>query len=124
MYITTGDSTTDTTTGLVVYALYVIALWPVFAKAGFPGWGAIIPIYNLYVLIKIAGLSGFVLLLYIIPIVNLVVSIWVAVRVGRAFGQDGFFSFFLLWLLSPIGYFIIGYGRSWYRGPGGHPVSE
>ncbi|MET4702626.1 hypothetical protein [Frigoribacterium sp. UYMn621] len=31
-------------------------------------------------------------------------------------GRRATFSVLLLWLLSPLGYFIIGYGRSGFRG--------
>ena len=107
--------------GLVGYILYILALWPVFKKAGYPGWGAIVPIYNTYVLVKIAGHHGAWVLLYLIPIVNIVVSIIVAIGIGKAFGKGGAFSFFLLWLFALIGYFIVGYGDSRYVGPGGRP---
>jgi hypothetical protein len=107
--------------GLIGYILTVIALWPVFRKAGKPGWGALIPIYNSYLLVKIAGFHGATILLYLIPIVNIVFSIIVAVKVGAAFDKGGAFSFFLLWLLAIIGYLIVGYGSSRYVGPGGIP---
>jgi Family of unknown function (DUF5684) len=107
--------------GLIGYVLTVIALWPVFRKAGRPGWGALIPIYNSYLLVKVAGLHGATILLYLIPIVNLIFSIVVAVRVARGFGHGGAFGFFLLWLLSIIGYLVIGYGPSRYVGPNGVP---
>ena len=44
-----------------------------FAKAGQPGWASIIPIYNMIVMLEIAGkpLCG----LYLIPGLNLIVSI-------------------------------------------------
>lgn len=102
--------------GLIGYVITIIALWPVFTKAGKPGWGAIIPIYNTYLLVKIAGYHGALVILYFIPIVNIVISIIVALGIGRAFGRSGVFSFFLLWLLSIIGYFIVGYGSSQYQG--------
>jgi len=40
------------------YVITVIALWPVFAKAGIAGWNALVPILNTYVLVKIAGHHG------------------------------------------------------------------
>lgn len=107
--------------GLVGYVLTVIALWPVFRKAGKPGWGALIPIYNTYLLIKIAGFHGATILLYLIPIANLVFAIVVAVKVANAFGKGAAFGFFLLWLLAIIGYLILGYGSARYVGPGGVP---
>ena len=112
-----ATTTSSIISGLVGYVITVIALWPMFRKAGFPGWGAIIPIYNAYVLVKIAGYHGALILLYLIPIVNIVFAIIVAVGIGRNFGKGGAFSFFLLWLLSIIGYFILSYGSATYSGP-------
>lgn len=106
--------------GLIGYALTVIALWPLFVKAGRPGWGALIPIYNTYLLVKIAGHHGALTILYFIPIVNIVIAIIVALGVGRAFGRRPMFSVFLLWLLAIIGYFILGYGKATYQGADGH----
>ncbi|MGN1060525.1 MAG: DUF5684 domain-containing protein [Candidatus Coproplasma sp.] len=37
---------------LVFYVLLVIAEWKMFVKMGEKGWKAIIPVYNLYILIK------------------------------------------------------------------------
>lgn len=98
------------------YLITVIALWPVFTKAGIAGWSALIPIVNTYVLVKIAGYHGAMTLLSFIPIVNIIVGILVALGCGRSFGKGGVFSVFLLCLLSPVGYFIIGYGRSSFVG--------
>ncbi|GAB2844433.1 DUF5684 domain-containing protein [Microbacterium insulae] len=102
---------------IVWYVLVAVALWRVFSKAGYPGILAIIPIVNLFVLVKIAGYSAWLTLLYLIPIVNLVFSIMVALRVGRGFGKGGAWSFFLLWLFSFIGYFILGFGQATYTKP-------
>ncbi|SFR82811.1 hypothetical protein SAMN05428970_2676 [Agromyces sp. CF514] len=105
--------------GLIGYVIWAIALWLVFAKTDYPGWAAIVPIYNIYVLVKIAGYHGATVLLYFIPIVNFIFAIFVAFRLGAAFGKGGAFSFFLLWLFSLIGYLIIGLGSAKYVGPGG-----
>ena len=40
----------------IALALFVlVSYWKVFVKAGQPGWGILIPIYNIYLLLKIAG---------------------------------------------------------------------
>lgn len=106
------------------YVIMVIALWPVFAKAGIAGWSALIPILNIFVLVKIAGHHGALTVLYFVPIVNIIVSIVVAVGCGRSFGKGGAFSFFLLWLLSPLGYLIIGYGRTKFVGDLGRQAMQ
>ncbi len=101
--------------GVIVYLLIAIALWRVFSKAGYAGILAIIPIVNMFLLVKIAGYSAWMGLLYFIPIVNFIFSIFVAIRLGARFGKGGGFSFFLLFLFPVIGYFIIGYGKAQYR---------
>ncbi|MDN3495498.1 DUF5684 domain-containing protein [Planococcus sp. APC 4015] len=100
--------------GLAWYILLVVALWKVFTKAGYPGWLAIIPIVNTFVLVKIAGYSAWMGLLYLIPIVNIVFHIIVSLRIGKGFGQSTVFSVFLLWLFSAIGFLILGFGSATY----------
>ncbi|MCU1558157.1 MAG: hypothetical protein JWN09_2152 [Microbacteriaceae bacterium] len=107
-----GQTTTSTVGSIILYIIMVIGLWRIFSKAGRPGWLAIIPIVNLIVLIQVSGHSGWLVLLYIIPIVNIVVSIVVAVHLAKSFGKGGAFGFFLLWLLSIIGYLILAFGSS------------
>ena len=40
---------------LAIVGVVIAGLWKTFAKAGKPGWGAIIPIYNAVLLLEIAG---------------------------------------------------------------------
>jgi uncharacterized protein DUF5684 len=110
----TALSTTYGVIGFILYVITVIALWKVFTKAGHAGWLAIIPIVNLFVLTKIAGFSYWLGLLYLIPFVNIVLHIIVALRVGKGFGKGAGFSIFLLWLFSFIGYLILGFGSDTY----------
>ncbi|GAA1611012.1 DUF5684 domain-containing protein [Leucobacter chromiireducens] len=100
---------------LVWYVLSAIALWRVFSKAGYPGILALIPIVNIFILVKVAGYSAWMTLLYIIPIVGFIFALFVAIRMAERFGKGGAFAIFLLWLLNPIGYFIIGFGEAQYR---------
>lgn len=117
---TVNDALFNVTTGILSFLWYVlvaIAMWMVFKKAGWPGILALIPIVNVVILVKIAGYSGWMSLLYLIPIVNIVFSIIVAIKVGAAFGKGGAWSFFLLWLIAFIGYFILGFGDATYTKP-------
>lgn len=50
---------------LPLIILEIIALWKLFKKAGKPGWASIVPIYNSWVLIEIAGLNWWWFLLSI-----------------------------------------------------------
>ena len=56
-------------------------------RAG-PAGQAIIPIYNYYVLLKIVGRPGWWLILYFIPIVNIIVGIIVLLRPGEVVRQE------------------------------------
>lgn len=114
-YDTTSSSGSAAASGtFITYILVAIGMWPMLKKAGRLGWGGFIPIYNIYLQIKLAGRSGILLLLYIVPIVNIVVAIVVAVGVARAFGKGGLYGFFLLFVLQPIGYLILGFGSAKY----------
>ena len=54
-------------------------------KGGRPGWAAIIPVYNYYALLKIVGRPGWWLILFIIPFVNIIVWIIVAIDLAKSF---------------------------------------
>ena len=100
---------------LAVAVLEIAALWKVLTKAGRPGWGAIVPIYNVYLWLKVAGRPGWWLILYIIPIVNLIVHIVVSLDVAKSFGKGTLFGIGL-WLLPAIGIPILGFGSARYAG--------
>lgn len=100
----------------VIVVLEIIGLWRTFQKAGRPGWGAIVPIYNIYNIVKVAGRSGWWVILYFIPLVNIVVHIIVSLDVAKAFGKSDLFGIFGLWLFGFIGYPMLGYGDAKYQG--------
>lgn len=110
-----AGSTTSAVVSIAIYVVMAIALWRIFSKAGYPGILAIIPIVNIFFLVKVAGYSAWMTLLYLIPLVNIIFGIFVAIRLGERFGKGGAFSFFLLWLFSIIGYLILGFGSAQYR---------
>lgn len=102
---------------LAVIVVVVVGGWKMFEKAGQPGWAIIIPIYNAYILLKIAGRPGWWLLLYFIPLVNIIVAIIVSIDIAKSFGQGAAFGFFLLFLFCGIGYLVLGFGNYRYQGP-------
>lgn len=102
---------------LAIAVIFVIGMWKTFVKAGQPGWACIIPFYNIYILLKIAGRPGWWLLLFFIPLVNFVIAIILAIDVAKAFGQSALFGVLLLFLLSGIGYLVLGFGNYRYVGP-------
>lgn len=98
----------------VVIVLMIAGMWKVFEKAGQPGWGAIIPIYNVYLLILIAGKPAWWLILYLIPFANLIALILVTVGVARNFGQSDGFAVGMIFLPF-IFYPILGFGSATYQ---------
>jgi hypothetical protein len=100
---------------LAFMVLMIAAMWKIFVKAGEPGWAAIIPIYNLYIILKIAGKPAWWLLLFIVPVVNLVVAIITYISFSQAFGKGAGFAFGLL-LLPFIFFPLLAWGDSRYQG--------
>ena len=103
---------------MIIYLAFVILMiasaWKVYTKAGQPGWGVLIPIYNVYLMLKIAGKPGWWLILLFIPIVNIVVSIIVALALSANFGKGAGFGIGLIFLPF-IFYPILGFGGATYQ---------
>ncbi len=74
---------------LAVIVFYAACQWILVAKAGEPGWSVIVPIYNIYIMLKIAGKPGIWILLMFIPFVNFVIGILAMAAFLRAYGRDG-----------------------------------
>ena len=101
----------------MVPVLVVLAgLWKIFTKAGQPGWAAIIPIYNVYILLKIVGRPTLWLVGFLIPIVNFVVTILVTIDLAKAYGKGLIYAIGML--LIPFIFFpLLGFGSARYQGP-------
>lgn len=113
---------------LVVAVVTIVGMWKAFVKAGKPGWGAIVPVYNGWLLAEIAGKPGWWGLLVFVGVVPFVgwiaatiISIIIALGVAKNFGKSSAFGVVGLWLFSPVGYCILGFGDSRYQGPSGVP---
>jgi hypothetical protein len=107
-------------TWLACVIFLTAAMWKVFTKAGQPGWAAIIPIYNIYIMTKIAGKSGWWVLLCFVPIVNIIIIIWLYNMISKSFGHAEGFTAGLVFL-GIIFWPILGFGSSKYLGPYGNP---
>jgi hypothetical protein len=101
---------------LAIVVVMIVAMWRVFEKAGQPGWGCLIPFYNIYLLLQIAGRPGWWLILFCIPLVNLVVGIIVYIDIAASFGKDVLFGIGLLFL-GFIFFPILAFGDAEYIGP-------
>lgn len=113
--------------GFIIFALalaifQIAAMWKVFVKAGQPGWAAIIPIYNIYIMTKIGGKPGYWTLLCLVPLVNIVFLIWLYNMISKSFGKDEGFTAGLV-ILGIIFWPILGFGSARYLGPYGDPAA-
>jgi uncharacterized membrane protein YhaH (DUF805 family) len=99
-----------------VIVLMLAGMWKIFEKAGKPGWAAIVPIYNVVVLLEIVGKPVWWILLLLIPFVGIVFAILLAIELAKSFGKDAAYGLGLAFLPF-IFYPILGFGSARYRGP-------
>lgn len=106
--------------GVVLYVALVVfeiaALWHVFTKASEKGWKAIIPIWNTLIVLKISGRPWWWIILFIVPIVDIVVYVIVYYNLAKSFAKSGGFAVGLI-ILPFIFVPILGFGSARYDGP-------
>lgn len=101
----------------VVASIFIaISQWKIFTKANKPGWACLVPIYNFIVLLEIVGRPVWWTVLLLVPFVNMVIGIIVAIDLAKSFGKDGGYAALLI-LLPYVGYPMLGFGSASYVGP-------
>ncbi|MFA6570010.1 MAG: DUF5684 domain-containing protein [Bacteroidota bacterium] len=116
------DSGAATGVGIVMIIVYLLlavimiaSLWKIFVKAGKPGWAAIVPIYNLIIMLEIVGKPIWWIILFLIPFANLIVAILIYIELAKKFGKE--IGFAIGMILLPIVFFpILGFGSAEYKG--------
>ena len=105
---------------LAIIVLMIASQWKIFQKAGHPGWACLVPIYNIYILLKIVGKPTWWMIMFIIPVLNIIFLIWTTNMLSKSFGKDEKFTIGLL-LLGFVFYPMLGFGDAVYIGPYGDP---
>ena len=103
---------------LAVVIFYLAATWRIYTKAGQPGWAAIIPIYNIIVLLKIAEMPVWYILFLLIPFVNIIFGIILWVEILKRFGKPGWHVILILFfgfIYIPV----LAFGSAQYKKEGG-----
>lgn len=100
---------------LTITVLIIAGQWIVFQKAGQAGWKSLIPFYNMYILMQIAGKPGWWMFLLLIPLVGLIVYLFAMLSLAKAFGRSELFGIGLL-LLPMIFFPLLAFGGSQYEG--------
>lgn len=110
---------------LIQLALVVAMIaggWKMLEKANQPGWGVLIPIYNLILLLRVAGKPIWWVIPWLIPLVNVVITILVAAAIARSFGKGIGYTLGLAFL-PMIFWPILGFGSAEYV-PAGLPSMD
>ncbi len=108
---------------LVALVFVIASLWKVFTKAGQPGWAAIVPIYNMVVLCKVANRPVWWVVLMCVPVVNIFVLALLSMDVAKAFGKGAGFGVGL-WLFGFVFYPMLAFGKAQYQGGQTQPAFE
>ena len=105
-------SESGTGLGLAFWVFYfafiifmIVVMWKIFVKAGKPGWGIFIPIYNIILQLEIAGRPIWWIFLFLIPFVNIIFGIIIVLDIAKAFGKGTGFAIgmiFLPYIFFPI----------------------
>src|ERR1700761_4491986 len=98
---------------LAILVLMIASGWKIYEKAGQPGWAAIVPIYNIIVMLKIVGKPLWWLIMFIIPGVNIIFAIWMLNMLSKSFGKDEGYTIGLL-LLGIVFYPLLAFGDARY----------
>ncbi len=78
-------------------AIIVIAsIWRLYTIKGYKGWYMFIPIYNLYILCKIANVSVWLLLLLLVPFVRAIVVFYLYYMTAKAYNRGLLFTIGLI----------------------------
>ena len=107
---------------VAVSTLWVIviaaSLWKIFDKAHKPGWAAIVPVYNVLVMLEIGRKPWWWLVLMCIPGLNV---IWILLTIhymAKAFGKSVVFTVGIV-LFSIVFLPILAFDESQYEDPNG-----
>lgn len=90
---------------LLVVIPAIIAWWSLFKKAGEPGWAALIPIYNTYVMWKISKTEIIAFILCFIPFVNIVGIILILVGMAKQYDKPA--TVWLAQFIPIVGVFMV-----------------
>jgi hypothetical protein len=101
---------------ILIYLVGAFSLYGTFGKANVPTWYAFVPIVNIYGLLLVAGRPWWWLLLFLIPIVDIILGIVVLYDISKSFGFGGGMTV-LLFFFGLIVFYYLNYGEPQYRGP-------
>ncbi len=73
---------------LLLSILLIVSMWKIYKKAGKPGWAAIVPVYNIIVLLEIAELPLWYIALFLVPFANIYAMFKIYIELAHKFGKS------------------------------------
>ena len=99
---------------MALCVLVYVSLWKVFVKAGKPGWAALIPIYNFWVLYEISFNNNIMWFIFLfIPGLNIVSFIASLIALCKVFNKGVGFIILTI-LLSGLTVPVLAFGKAEY----------
>ncbi len=89
----------------VLMLLTPVSLWFIFEKAGERGWKILIPIYNVYIYLKICGHPGWWIILLLVPGINFGIFLISCISLSKLFDKNIYFAismFLVPWVFFPV----------------------
>lgn len=108
--------------GLIIFLILTVPVlvgaWKLFEKAGEKGWAAIVPIYNLWIVLKMVGRPWWWIFYLFIPLIGQLIAVGVYWEFLRSYGKRSILDLVLGLLLAPIYLPYIGFNKEVkYVGP-------
>jgi len=75
---------------IILIIMPYVGLWKLFEKAGVAGWNALIPIWNIYMMIKLSGRPAAWVLWLFLPGINFLMSIGITIDFVKSYGKFSF----------------------------------
>ena len=101
---------------LVIGILTIVGYWQMFKKAGYKGWEAIVPFYNIYIMLQMVARPTWWILLFFVPMANTIFGVILMYDLAKAFG-GGVGTTLGMLFLGPIFPMILGFGSAKYTKP-------
>ena len=71
----------------IAFVVVVALFWRAFERRGQPGWATLVPLYNLFALVRAAGRPLWWFALTLVPLLNLAVIGWLVADLVRGRGS-------------------------------------
>lgn len=75
---------------LIINVIHGIGTWKLYLKAGYNGWFALVPIYNIYILLKIINRPVWWFFLIFVPVINTILIPVLWVEISRSFKKNSY----------------------------------